>query len=214
MPATTAALPDGLTDGNAAVVGKKSRTDASSKRFKAYRCRDCSRHHLYRFEYRFEEAVTCYDKALDITPDFALARDNRGIAIRQAASGNAGTAVTRARLLGARGADFMRQGRFAEALAAFDEALGIEPNVIEAISNRATALFELSHAEDAVAGFDRALELDPSHAISWNNRGNALCALGRFEDALASYDKALEIQPGLAQAEENRANALFDLKRL
>ena len=96
---------------------------------------------------------------------------------------------------------------------AFDRALALKPEFLDALSSRATALLELNRTAEAAAGFDAALALDPSHAISWNNRGNALAAMKRFDEAILCYERALALAPDLPQAVENRDNALFELKR-
>jgi predicted TPR repeat methyltransferase len=159
----------------------------------------------------FEEAVENYDRALALSPDFAEARVNRRKAMSEASRQNKGAGV--ARNLCARGVGYIHGKRYAEALACFDEALTVQPDSIDAFSNRATALLGMNRAEEALASFDVALSIDPQHAISWNNRGNALAALKRFEEAVENYDKAIALAPDLPQAADNRMNALFELKR-
>jgi predicted TPR repeat methyltransferase len=158
---------------------------------------------------RIEEAVKCYDTALDIVPGFPESTANRRIALdalKGSSSNFADSAYSRGVLL-------MREGRFHEALTAFDEALEVRPLFVQAMSNRATALLELKRYEDALQGFDNALAIDAEHAISWNNRANTLVAMRRFEEAVESYDKALQLAPTFLEARDNRLNALFELKR-
>src|SRR5258706_2679344 len=159
----------------------------------------------------FEEAIENYDRALALNPDFAEARDNRRKAMSEAARQNKGAAV--ARSLCVRGIGYLHGKRFAEALGAFEEALSVQPDSVDAYSNRATALLGLNGAEEALASFDVALSIDPRHAVSWNNRGNALAALKRFEEAVENYDKAIALAPDSREAVDNRMNALFELKR-
>jgi predicted TPR repeat methyltransferase len=157
---------------------------------------------------RLEEAIGAYDTALAIMPDLQEAIGNRRKALdilRGSNSRFADSAYTKGVLL-------MREGRFYDAVAAFDEALEIRPGFVDAMSNRATALSEIKRYEEAIEAFDQALALDPEHAISWNNRANTLAAMKRFEEAVASYDRALELSPMFLQARDNRLNALFELK--
>ena len=158
---------------------------------------------------RYHEAVESYDRALSFHPDFADARLNRLYALAEISRGGPGFAD----VLCAQGADLIARNQLPDALAAFEEALGVEPDNVEAIAGRATILLSMDQAEAALAGFDALLAREPTHAISWNNRGNALAKLRRFEEAVASYDKAIALQPDLAQAVENRDNALFELRR-
>ena len=158
---------------------------------------------------RPEDAVAAYDTALSIMPSFPEATANRRRALdvlRGSNSRFADSAYTKGVLL-------MREGRFHDAVTAFDEALEVRPGFVEAISNRATALSEMTRYEDALEGFNQALAIDAEHAISWNNRANTLAAMKRFEDAVASYDRALQLSPTFLEASDNRLNALFELKR-
>ncbi|HYM19352.1 MAG TPA: tetratricopeptide repeat protein [Micropepsaceae bacterium] len=160
---------------------------------------------------RFDEAIENYDRALALNPGFFEARDNRRKAMSEAARQNKGAGV--ARNLCARGVAYLQGKRYSEALACFDEALSVQPDSVEAYSNRGAALASMGRAEEALASFDVALSIDPNHAISWNNRGNALASLKRLDEALEHYDKALALAPDSREAADNRMNALFELKR-
>ena len=98
-------------------------------------------------------------------------------ALRGSNSSFADSAYTKGVLL-------MREGRFHDAVTAFDEALEIRPGFVDALSNRATSLSELKRYDEALQGFDAALAIDAEHAISWNNRANTLAAMKRFEEAV------------------------------
>jgi predicted TPR repeat methyltransferase len=167
---------------------------------------------------RVEEAIKCYDIALELMPGFAEATNNRRQALDAllgawSPGSNNGNNWEIANSVYGKGVLLMREGRFQEAVLAFDEALEIKSDFVDALSNRATSLSELYRYEDALDGFDRALALDPEHAISWNNRANVLVKMKHFEDAVTSYDKALALAPTFLEARDNRLNALFELKR-
>lgn len=158
---------------------------------------------------RVEEAIKCYDTALALMPGLAEATGNRRQVLNTLKGSNssfADSAYTKGVLL-------MREGRFHDALTAFDEAIEVRPGFVDALSNRATSLSELKRFEDALEAFDMALAIDAEHTISWNNRANTLAAMKRFEEAVTSYDKALQLSPTFLEARDNRANALFELKR-
>jgi predicted TPR repeat methyltransferase len=159
----------------------------------------------------FEEAIENYDRALALNPDLAEARDNRRKAMSEASRQNKGAAV--ARSLCARGLGYLHGKRFAEALACFDEAVSVQPDLVDAYSCRGTALLGLNRPEEALSSFDVAVSIDPAHAVTWNNRGNALAAMKRLEEAVDNYEKALALAPETREAADNRMNALFELKR-
>jgi tetratricopeptide (TPR) repeat protein len=134
------------------------------------------------------DAIVCWDKALDITPDSHTAWNNRGIALR-------------------------KLGRIEEAIASYDKALQIKPDTHAAWNNRGNALFNLGRFEEAIASYDKALQFKPDKDDAWNNRGIALFNLGRLEEAIASYDKALQFKPDYPDALNSRGIALRKLGR-
>ena len=97
--------------------------------------------------------------------------------------------------------------RHEEAIADYDKALQIDPQLAAAHYNRGNAQGALNRHEEAIADYDKALQIDPRHAAAYYNRGNAKGVLGRHEEAIADYDKALQIDPQLAAAYHNRGNA-------
>jgi len=103
-------------------------------------------------------------------------------------------------------------GRFAEAVANFDHAIALRPDLAEIHYNRANALRGLSRLDEAVVGYDRALTLRPDFAEAYVNRGVALQGLRRLDEALESCDRALALRPDLA-ALNNRGDILRELGR-
>lgn len=105
-------------------------------------------------------------------------------------------------------------GRFDEAVACFERAVAIRPDLAEAHCNRGNALSRLSRWQEAVAAYDAALALRPALVEALNNRGDALMRLGREAEALAGFDAALAIKPDHVAALNNRGNALRRQGRL
>jgi tetratricopeptide (TPR) repeat protein len=99
-------------------------------------------------------------------------------------------------------------GRFEEALAAYDQALTLDPDDATVQNNRGTALASLGRFEEALAAYDQAVTLDSHDATFQNNRGTALASLGRFEEAMTAYDQALTLDPDYAYAHIDRGIAL------
>ncbi|MDB9507056.1 tetratricopeptide repeat protein [Microcystis aeruginosa CS-338/01] len=105
-------------------------------------------------------------------------------------------------------------GDFIGAIASYDRALEMKPDLHQAWHIRGVALADLGRLEQAIASFDQALEIKPDYHEAWNYRGFALANLGRFEQAIASYDQALEIKPDFHLAWLIRGVALYNLGRL
>lgn len=86
-------------------------------------------------------------------------------------------------------------GRFADAIAYFDAALGLQPGYVEAHLNRGHALNELGRANAALASFDRALAVNPRHAGALAARANVLNGLDRLDDAMTATRLAMRAAP-------------------
>jgi predicted O-linked N-acetylglucosamine transferase (SPINDLY family) len=109
--------------------------------------------------------------------------------------------------------ELLAQGRFGEALAAFEADLARDPSDATALVGRATALKNLGRFAEAEADFDTALVRMPDAAGARNNRGETLLALDRPEDALTDFERAVVLEPQMASAHMGRGIALQRLNR-
>jgi tetratricopeptide (TPR) repeat protein len=103
--------------------------------------------------------------------------------------------------------------RPAEAVASFDTALALQPELVEAHNNRGIALQRLQRTAEALASFERALSLRPQSAELHNNRGNVLRHLQRLPEALTACERALALQGDFAAAHNSRGLVLQALRR-
>ena len=88
----------------------------------------------------------------------------------------------------------------AEALASYQQALAISPDLAEAHSNLGEALRRMGRLSEAVAACERALALDPELAEAHNHLGNALREEGRLGQAISHYRAGAEPETGLARS--------------
>ena len=94
-----------------------------------------------------------------------------------------------------------------KAIAAYDEAIRLNPNYAKAYNNRGVAKYALGRHDAAVADYDEANRLKPDYAEAYNNRGAAKNALGRHDAAIADCDEAIRLKPDYATAYYNRGLA-------
>jgi predicted O-linked N-acetylglucosamine transferase (SPINDLY family) len=113
-----------------------------------------------------------------------------------------------------RGIVLQQQGDAAEALAAFDRALQLKPDLVQAVHRQGMVLHSLGRLDEALSAFDRALRLRPGGPAIHSSRGLALQEQGRLSEALAAYDRALELKPDAIGALVNRGNLLREQGRL
>jgi tetratricopeptide (TPR) repeat protein len=124
-----------------------------------------------------------------------------------------GSIDPRAERLFAEGLEWHRQGALGEALAAYEQALQLQPGYAAVLHH----IGILAHQTGDYATAERfqyaALEIDGGAVAVWNALGNVLKASGRHEAALAAYAQALAIAPEYTDAHYNRGNALLALGR-
>lgn len=108
-------------------------------------------------------------------------------------------------------------GRREEAIASYDRALALEPDLIEAIYSRCGLLIGMGRAAQALTDLDSVLDCKSMAAsvrhVLLTGRGNALIALGRLEEAVAVFDAAHALAPRNVDAIANRGKALKELGR-
>lgn len=122
-----------------------------------------------------------------------------------------------------RGLRLYEQGRYAEAIAAFEQALRLQPDFAAAYSARGSANYYAGQYERALNDFQQALDLGSVGAQEYRNRGLAYYSLERYPQALADYNSALKLAPDSVDALINRgyvyystddaASALVDFDR-
>ncbi len=98
--------------------------------------------------------------------------------------------------------------RLDAALASYEHAIALEPNLAEAHHKRAGVLRDSGKLDAALTSCEHAIALKPAYAQAHNTRGNVLWDFNRTDDALASYDRALLLDPDLVLAHINRGNLL------
>ena len=103
------------------------------------------------------------------------------------------------------GLDHAAQGRNAEAITAFDQALRLGPNDVQALYGRAVSQYARGYDEVALAGFSRIIELDPQKAEAYDYRAMILMRQKHFAEALPDADKANQLQPDDPRLLTNRA---------
>ena len=95
-------------------------------------------------------------------------------------------------------------GRLDDAVAQYQDALRLKPDIPETHSNlgKAFALMP-GRQDDAIAEFREALRLDPSYSAANFYLANALVARGQIPEAIAHFEAALQSDPNMAEASNN-----------
>ena len=107
-----------------------------------------------------------------------------------------------------------KAGRTADAVAAYRNAIAINPRYAEAYGNLGNVLREIGDLSEAVKCYQQALALNPSQADTHNNLGVARKEQGHPQDAIACYRKAIQLKPTHAEAYNNLGLALMEVGTL
>jgi tetratricopeptide (TPR) repeat protein len=99
-----------------------------------------------------------------------------------------------------KGMILFNQGRYDEALQAFDQSIQMNPRIAESWSYKGVVLRAAHQYREAIKCFDVATALEPSFTTAWNNKAEALYAMGRYDEALQACDKAIQIDSKSAKA--------------
>ena len=82
---------------------------------------------------KYDEAIECYDKAIQIDPDSPVVWNNKGLALNSL-------------------------GKYDEAIASYDKAIQIDPDDADVWNNKGLALNSLGKYDEAIASYDRAIQ--------------------------------------------------------
>ena len=83
---------------------------------------------------KYDEAIKCYDKAIEIDPNNPVVWNNKGLALNSL-------------------------GKYEEAITSYDKAIEIDPNDADTWNNKGLALDSLDNNDDAKKCYDRSREL-------------------------------------------------------
>jgi tetratricopeptide (TPR) repeat protein len=165
-------------------------------------------------EGRYEEAVTNYDRSVELNSELPEAWSNRGLSLKnleryEESIANYDKAIELTPDFSSawynRGISLDILERHEEAIISYEKAIELAPENYEVWNNRGVSLDKLGHHEKAIASFDQAFNLKPDFYQVLINKGIALAKWRRYEDALASHEKALDLRPGYANAWFNKA---------
>jgi tetratricopeptide (TPR) repeat protein len=125
-----------------------------------------------------DDAITSYQKAVALQPDFVEALINLGNLQNMA-------------------------GKLDAAIACYEKALTLLPGDPALLSVTGTTYVELDQPEQAIPLLQQAVAKDPSDTESYTNLGIACSKAGQFDEALAAFKQAISRNPQLAQAHYN-----------
>lgn len=143
---------------------------------------------VFKNENRNDEAISDFNKAIELQTGYADAYNNRGVV-------------------------YMNEKRNNEALSDYNKAITLKPGYAGAYYNRGVLFMNEKRNAEALSDFNKAIELKPGYADAYNNRGNVFKNEKRNAEALSDYNKAITLKPGYAEGYYNRGNVFKNEKR-
>ncbi len=171
------------------------------------------------FGKQLDGAITAYDAAFKIKPDYYEAIYNKATVLYEQGQYDAAIATYDAALkikpdyyeaIHSKGNALTEQGRYDEAIAAYDAALKIQPDFHKALYNKGYVLYEQGQYDRAVTAYDAVLKIQPDDHEALHSKGDALYEQGQYDEAITAYDAALKIQPDDHESFNNKGNALSE----
>jgi tetratricopeptide (TPR) repeat protein len=150
----------------------------------------------------FDQAISYYDQALELDPDFVKALANKGVAVAD-------------------------QGDLETSLTYLDQAIEVEPDDYLNYYNKGTVLSDMgykeltadgengeAYAQEAIRMLDKAIELNPTYVDAYVYKAITYTDLQQYDQALEQTELALELYPEHENARYYQAVALAQLGRL
>ena len=142
---------------------------------------------LFKLE-KYDDAIKCYDKIIEIKPDDIDAYYNKGSALAE-----------------------LRHRK--KAIMCFDNVLELNSDDIDAYIHKGIILAKLKRYDEAIQCFDKTIELKPDSYAAYNNKGIILAELKRYDEAIQCFDKTIELKPDSYVAYNNKRDVFRKLGR-
>jgi tetratricopeptide (TPR) repeat protein len=127
---------------------------------------------------RVDEAIGCYQRAINLKPDYSMAYRNLGIA-------------------------YVGMGRSADAIELFQRALELYPGYTDAYVSLGSAYAREGRVEEAMGAYEEAIRQDPGNPIAHYNLGTMHGNEGSLDVAIEHLSIALKHDPDYAKAHFN-----------
>jgi len=109
------------------------------------------------------------------------------------------------------GIENFKAGKWAEAIAEFDEALKRNPKDYKAHANKSSCYIKLLEFNIALAEAEKAIALEPTYTKAHLRKAAVHKFLKEFHKALDAYDKVLKLDPENQEAKEGKQKVQMDI---
>jgi len=150
---------------------------------------------------------TSKDAEKELRETFQTARKELSMKLSGSGGGNATEYVKSGTQYLDRGDKNNNKADYDLAIAEFDRAIKLDPNIAEAYFGRGRGYLRKGDNSRAVADYSQAIRLNPNDIISYSNRGRAYARMGDYDNAVADFESALRIDPNNTAIKQNLEKA-------
>ena len=115
-----------------------------------------------------EKAIECYEKAIEIKPDYALVFNNMG-------------------------STYDAKGNKEKAIECYEKAIEIKPDDALAFNNMGSAYDDLGNKDKAIECYEKAIEIKPDYEYAWMSLGWLSLKSGNLQKAHEALFKSVEL---------------------
>ena len=178
---------------------------------------------LHQQQKQLDLALSDYNKAIQINPNYVKPYNNRGLIYQQdekldlaLSDYNRAIAIDPelAEAYYNRGIAYYFQGKLDLALSDYNRSLRINPDYAQVYSNRGIVYAERGQLDLALSDYNRSLEINPDYAITYYNRGILNYSKGKSDLALFDFNKAIAINSNYVEAYINRGVVYYSQGKL
>ena len=108
----------------------------------------------------------------------------------------------------ANGTSSYNQGKYSEALQAFNKAIELDSQRPQIWYNKGNALYSQGIYDEAIQAYDKVIELDPQFTYAWFAKAKALNNQHKYDETIQAIDKELELNPQDSEAWDIKGSAL------
>jgi len=85
--------------------------------------------------------------------------------------------------------------RYEEAIASYQQAIALDPNVVPPHNNLGNVYKDLKRYEEAIASYQQAIALDPNYADPHNGLGWTYLLIDQLVDSQTAFETAIKLDP-------------------
>jgi len=148
---------------------------------------------------KFDKAMSNFDKAIKLKPDFAEAYNARGMCRLKRADAEQSKSQS----------NVWKNDEHRNAMKDITHAIELKPDYAMAYYNRSILKGDLEDQRGEIQDLNKAIELNPSNYLAFNRRGLVRGQKGDHTGEISDYSKAIELKPNYGEAYHNRAHAKF-----